>query len=320
MSVITELEKMNKGFKKTKIDVVSLTKADMPTKALVEKYFRYDGKPISRFHIPKITEKDYLIEVLLTDGKVSKQNLKFDTATDYFKRKMTMSRVARDLGVNVKDLDFSNYFWNDDYFVYDDMWLSSDYVDNKFMEEEEEPLTARKCYIDMDSHQQALDRDLFDELYSFCTKAVITRKVMLFAKVEQCLSILKVIIEYTDGLSTNTSGNMMKSLIKYKKYFEEYFTNEETKEFINSTSDIEIYASDETTHSDYIDTYVSVIRKLTAITSDCPETRDFVKGLIHNENDIFEEEILDKLYEDGLECISYIEDVGDSEDFTETIE
>ena len=325
---ITALKEMKAKNKKTKVDVASITKehirqwftCENHVKHLFERYFRYDGKPISRFHIPGLTKNEYLKQVLMYNGKVSDNNLCWDTATDYFKRKMAMERVASDLALTVKELDFSSYPWNDDYFIYDDLYASAAYVDNKFMEEPEEPLTAKDCYIKLDIHQSSLDKELFDELYSFCIKAVQTRKVMLFNKIEQCMSVLKNVIEYSNGFSMNISGNLVKTLIKYKQHFETYFEDEEVKQFILNTSDIEIFASDEATHSDYIDTYVSIIRKVTAITSEAPETRDFVKGLIHNNNDMYEDEILDKLYEESVETISYIEDVGDTEDFTESID
>lgn len=318
-TIVKELQKMKRT--SGKVDVTTLTR-DMFEKAnevgILDRYFRYNNKHLTRFHIPALTSVEYAVEIkryaIASGKKITEDNMHLETATSYYKNKMCMERVSRDLSRFFKKLDFSNYIWNDDYYEYDDLILSADYAENKYKENEESvyDITARDNYIKECSTQKAIDFELFIELYSFCVVAVQKRKVMLYAKVEQCLSMLKAILEYSDGLNLNTSKNMMEALAGYKRFFTELLSNEETAKWLAEHSDIDVYA--DSCKTDYIDTYVSCIRKLTAINSEAPETLKFVQGLIHNENDMYELQIIVKLYENSSnEYISYVEDLADDE-------
>ena len=300
--------------KSNKIDVAGLVRKDFENdKYVLERYFKYDGKPISRFHLPKLNREEYLVEAYRYDKALSKENSHFETASDYYKRKFAIQRAAYDMKLRPKDLDFSNYLWDDDYFVYDDLFASAEYVDNKFREENDEPLTIRDNYIKMDAHQSAVDIELFDNLYSFCIKAIRTRTVMLLSKVEKCVSLLKMCIDYTDGFNVNTSGNFLTTLRSYKDFFAEMLTDKTMTEFLKENNDINIFANDELTHSDYIHTYVTILRNLTAVRSEDVDMKDFVRGIMHNDKDPYEDEIIEELYEDCSTCISFIEDLPDAE-------
>lgn len=317
-TIVKELQTMRKN--NGKVDVSTLTR-DMFEKTnevgILDRYFRYNNKHLTRFHIPGLTPVEYAVEIkryAITSGKkIAENNMHLETATSYYKNKMCMERVSRDLSRFFKKLDFSNYIWNDDYYEYDNLYISADYAESKYMENEESlyDKTAKDNYIRECSSQKAIDLELFYELYTFCVTAVRMRKVMLYAKVEQCLSMLKAVLEYTDGLNINTSSNMMQALASYKQFFTDLLTDKDTAEWLSAHSDIDIYANGDTL-TDYISTYVSCIRKLTAINSEAPETLKFVQGLIHNENDMYELQIIVKLYEDtSYEPISYVEDLAD---------
>ena len=311
MSNLTALNLMKK-----KIDVAGLTR-DMfkDKKAVLEVYFRFNGKDITRFHIPKLDKVEYETEVKAYKGNISDSNKKFEDATPYFKKKMAMERVGRILGVPTKKLDFSSYLWDDDYFVYDDLMLSAMYVDNKFMEEPEEKPTSRELYITMDSHQSAFPKELYDELYSFCVETIKQRKAMLYSKVEQCVSVLKMLAESTNGFSMNTSANMVSTLRSYKKHFEELLTNEEFIQFVSNNSDLNIYCIDRNGCRDYIETYASMIKTLTGLNGDFrfKNCRDFVLNLIHNENDIYEKYIINRVFRKECKTIPYVEDLSEED-------
>ena len=315
MSNLTALNEMRARAGKTKIDVAGLTR-DMfkDNEKVLNRFFRFNGKDMTRFHIPKLTKEEYELEVKFCD-KVSESNMKFDTATDYFKKKMAMNSVSVWLDIPLNRLDFSSYPWDDDYFVYDDLILSAMYVDNKFMEEPEEKPTSRDLYIKMDAHQSALPKELYDELYSFCIEAVRQRKAMLYCKVEQCVSVLRMLIEYTNGFSMNTSGNMINTLRGYKKHFEQYFENEEIIQYMSNNTDLDVYCTDRNGCRDYIETYASIIRSLTGLCEEYKSTDSigFIVELIHNENDKYEPQIIDRVFRREVEFISYIEDLSEED-------
>ena len=109
MSNLTALNEMRARASKTKIDVAGLTR-DMfkDNEKVLNRFFRFNGKDITRFHIPKLTKEEYELEVKFYEGNVPEQNRKFDTATDYFKKKMAMESVAVYLGTTVRKLDFTS--------------------------------------------------------------------------------------------------------------------------------------------------------------------------------------------------------------------
>ena len=237
---ITALKTMKANSNK-KIDVASITRTEFilrnPNKELLIRYFRVDNRYFDRIHIPALTEEEYTKEVksYISKGKsMSKENMQFDTASSYYKQKMAKERLAKDLNVSVSKLDFSSYSWNEDYFAYYDLLDSADYADRKFMEEPDETPTVHDVYIKFDTHQSVLNKELFDELYRFCSTAITKRKAMLLMKVEQCVSTLANIIEQTNGFSMNVSGNTLRTLEYYKAYFEEILSDTEGATFVVS--------------------------------------------------------------------------------------
>lgn len=296
-----------------KIDVSTITAENYKTNSsILERYFKVDNRHLNRIHIPQLTPEEYAQEIQRYGvNNVSLQNRKFDTATDYYKRKMAVERLARDLDISVKKLDISTYCWNEDYYVYHCLWDSVNWSENKFMENNTERPDSYTNYIKTDTHQKTLDMELFDELYTFCVKAIRNRKAMLLCKVEQCLSALMNIIEQTNGFSMNTSTTLLDSLKNYKVFFESFKENEDVKNFIKFNSDINIYGLDQATEADYIDTYVSMIRKLTQVTQEDKCNKEYIVNLIHNEYCPFETVIIDKLYDEDVKLHSYIEDLSD---------
>lgn len=311
---ITALKTMKANSNK-KIDVASITRTEFilrnPNKELLIRYFRVDNRYFDRIHIPALTEEEYTKEVksYISKGKsMSKENMQFDTASSYYKQKMAKERLAKDLNVSVSKLDFSSYIWNEDYFAYYDLLDSADYADRKFMEEPDETPTVHDVYIKFDTHQSVLDKELFDELYRFCSTAITKRKAMLLMKVEQCVSTLANIIEQTNGFSMNVSGNTLRTLEYYKAYFEEILSDTEYAEFIANNNDITVYAIDSNTHTDYIETYAYLVKKLVGIKSEDTYMEDFIRSVLYNPDDDYIDEIVENCFTIPDKIISYVED------------
>lgn len=296
-----------------KVDVASLTRDMFNDKNILERYFKYDNRHLTRFHIPLLTKEEYEQEIKRYTGNIAENNANYDTATSYFIQKMTKERVARDLGYNVKKMDFSSYPWNDDYFITDDLIISSMYVDNKFMEEPEEKPTAYDVYIKFDTHQSVLDEKLFEKLYEFCWKALRDRKAMLLMRVEQCVSVISNVFEQTNGFSMNTSGTSLKILQGYRDFFDSLAQDWKYTEFLNNNNDITVYANDSTTHSDYIDTYARLVKKLVGIKSEDTYMEDYLRSVLYNPDDDYIDEIIEHCFMESDKPMRYVDEM-ESED------
>lgn len=313
---ITALKTMKANSNK-KLDVASITKTEFilrnpsKSKELITRYFRVNNKHLDRLHIPALTKEEYAKEIAIYVGKgksVTKDNVDFDTATAYFKQKMAKERLARDLGMSSSKLDFSSYSWNEDWYVYHNLMVSVDYAEDKFKEEPKEDPTAYDVYIKLDAHQSVLDNALYNELYNFCSKAISSRKAMLLMKVEQCVSTLVNIIEQTNGFSMNISGNTLRTLEYYKQYFTDLLADEEYAKFISENNDITVYAVDDSTHRDYIETYAYLVKKLIGIKSEDTYMEDFLRSVLANGDDDYIDEIIEACFTLPDTVIRYVEE------------
>lgn len=237
--------------------------ADRPE--ILNKYFRHDNRPLDRFHIPDITPARY--EELVGDPKKLKniKNAKLETATKYYIDKIKLASVAKDLNCSVKQLDLTDYIWDERYYVRYNFIENIFVVDDWYRDYNEDvryASTAYDAYIHEDPRVGITDMEVFDNLYSFCISAIRQRKVMLLGKVDRCLSMLRNIIEYTHGFTENPTRQMIATLKGYQTYFEELLNDSSMKEFLKSNNDLTVYGNDEITHTDYIDTYKSIVRGL----------------------------------------------------------
>ena len=246
------------------IKISALTRKDFADRPeILNKYFRHDNRPLDRFHIPDISPTRY--EELVGDPKKLKniKNAKLETATKYYIDKMKLASVAKDLNCSVKQLDLTDYIWDERYYACYSFIENIAVVDDWYRDHNDDELpTAYESYIHNDPRTGVLDMELFDNLYSFCISTIRQRKVMLLGKVDRCLSMLRNIMEYTNGFTENPTKQMMATLKGYQTYFEELLQDEDMKKFLKNNNDITVYGSDETTHSDYVDTYKAVVRGL----------------------------------------------------------
>jgi hypothetical protein len=249
-----------------KIKLSALTRKDFENRPeILDKYFRNGNVKLDRFHIPEIDSKQY--EALISDvkGLKNEANLKMETATQYYIRKMRLVPVAKDLNCSIKQLDLTDYIWDERYYIRYDLIDNMRVVDDWYRDNSEDSrysTTAFDAYIHNDPRTAVLDEELFNNLYSFCISAIRQRKVMLLGKVDKCLGVLRNVIEYTNGFVENPTKQMMATLKSYKTYFEEMLKDEAMKEFLKTNNDITVYGDSELTHSDYVDTYRAVIRGL----------------------------------------------------------
>lgn len=282
-----------------KIDVTRLTRQDF-SKALVDKYFQVGNTSINRFHLPEINKRDYLLFVLQSKNIKSKENLNFETASAYYKDLARKSTLANALGTNVKNLDFSNYIWDEDLYKYSNLFVAMQYQEDLFRDQ------GKITY--QEPNMTSLDTDTYDKLEDFIYKVIKNRYLMLL-EVEPLVGLLNNILEYTNGNSTNATESMNSAMKGMLRHYEKLCSDKSTVEFLKSNNDFTIYGMDSDTRKDYIDSYRKVLRMLTSIRH---ERLDYCRDFIHQDTDIYEELILS---DEDIEVISedYLDD-GDLDD------
>ena len=277
-----------------KIKISALKREDFADRPeILEKYFRNENVKLDRFHVPEIDSKRYEALVSNVKGLKNKANLKMETATQYYIRKMRLVPVAKDLNCSIKQLDLTDYIWDERYYIRYDLIDNMRVVDDWYRDNGEDTrytATANDVYIKEDPRVGVFDEELFNNLYSFCISTIKQRKVMLLGKVDRCLGALRNVIEYTHGFAENPTKQMMATLKSYKTYFEEMLKDEAMKEFLKTNNDITVYGDDEFTHSDYVETYRAVIKGLVSGSDEDISTfSDLLTGI--------EDPYIDEIYE-----------------------
>lgn len=268
MNTMQTLEKLEK--KAVKIDITKLKREHLAPE-IRAKYFRHDNRDLNRLHLPAMTAEVYnpIANEEFTNVK-DKANLKFETASGYYIRKAQIYVLAYDLGVSPKLLDSSNYIWNEDYYIHSNFLINLHIAEDLFREREvdQREASAYTVYISQDAKNTTTDVELWNELYNFCYTAIITKKAMLLQKVQQCLSFLVSILEYSCGFTENITSAQSAGMRSYKQFFTELLANKDALAFIKGTNDIEIFAKNDATHKDYVETYRSLIRSVSGCTGE----------------------------------------------------
>lgn len=290
-----EVYTFNKVTKPTKIKLSALTLESCKNVPALVKYFTVNNKQLDRFHIPEITKAQYeeLAKEFNQGARFDKKNLKFETATDYYIRKARVLAIAKDLGISASLLDTTDYIWDERYYTEYNFWHNVDIVDDAWREEGDDLREASgyKVYIEMDAKSNSLDEAIWDSLYKFCYKAIVSRKAMLLCKVDKCLSFLFSVAEYSNGFRENITSAQKATLSSYVEFFTELLTDEKGAEFIKSTNDIEVFAKCEDTHKDYVETYRSMLRSLVRCKGD---ELEFFRTDMSTVEDPYIEELLAK--------------------------
>lgn len=277
------------------IKISALTREDFADRPeILSEYFRHNNRDLDRFHIPDISPTRY--EELVGDPKKLKniKNAKLETATKYYVDKMKLTSVAKDLNCSVKQLDLTDYIWDERYYVCYSFLENMHVVDDWYRDHGEDSRysnTAYEAYISEDPRVGVADMELFNNLYSFCISAIKQRKVMLLGKVDKCLGMLRNVVEYTYGFTENPTKQMLATMKSYQTYFEELLKDSDMKEFLKTNNDITVYGNDERTHSDYVETYKTVVKSLVSGSDEDIKTfTDLLTGI----EDPYLEEILEE--------------------------
>lgn len=240
---------------------VTELKRDEVSKELADKYFVNSyGSSIDRFHLPEITAEEYDAYMSENAPKSAKTiNLKFATASDYYKEKIRKDIVAKDFGLAPKYVDFTDYIKDERFYE----WYSTDlqilFYNMEYMTPSARDYsdTKREEYNTCD-----IDRVAFNKLWSFCTVCVLQHKAMLCGKIDKAIQLMNRINKDTNGFSTNTTAAAAASLKSYIKFFEELLKDKEFKEYLMTHTDADVYAECEATRSDFIDTYTKLYESI----------------------------------------------------------
>jgi hypothetical protein len=238
---------------------------------ILKKYFWYRTHPLDRVTFDNVTDKEYA-DMVKKLKRVPKdpENLKLETASMYYKRKVFALILQKDLGTYA-NIDASGYIDNPDYFEFYDWDDTIDYVENKYREEENKlpAYTPRTALPDI---------DLINELRGICMYLVQHRLAMIF-DVKSIYYAINDIIEYTDGLSTNCLQEQNAVLHYHKERILELIgnddpakgikrNNKEVKAWIKAgNNDFTLYANGDTL-KDYIEEYHSLVCLMNAAPYD----------------------------------------------------
>jgi hypothetical protein len=276
---------------KKKYHIASLKPEDFAGNPEIRnKYFWNKVRSLDRFHIPELSKEEY--EAIAVGFNTTANNLIFETATPYYIRKARIAAVAKDLGCSPAAIDTKDYIWDERYYLRYNFLENARYVDEMYRDNDDDSRAADAydAYIKQDPRTACIDVALWDELYYFCTKAIKARKAMLLSKVEQCLKFLISVLEYSEGFTANITRNQAASLRNYQKFFQELMEDKDFYEFLTKNNDINVFAEDENTHSDYVDTYRSLCKLL---TRDTDEDMSFFKDMLSTVEDPYVDEILE---------------------------
>lgn len=197
--------------------------------------------------------------------------------------------LKKDFG---KDVSLKGYRNDSRHYKFVSCYLQNEYEEDLFREKSKEEEFA-ECLAERKARIEPIDFNAVEILYAVLFKALKQRYIMLF-NLESVPAIIHNAFDcYYLGVSCGASNAAMHAKI------------EEIRRIVEDPNVIKWLktgASDMNfDKEDYIDTYQRVLRTLTGIRDTSLEE---VKDLIHNEYDLFEEEILEN---NCIEFDSYIE-------------
>ena len=265
---------------KTEVKLADLTRKDFKgNEKVLNKYFvNNQGYSLNRFRIPKenIEFKQQVVdECNKLSSKKDYKNL------NYLVLKALKNVIARELGyksvstvgLSKNDEDYKYYSW-----LYQEINTEDD-----FRETDMKPhYNTMHEALNSEIYSSQIDLDTKDKLYNLIYLAIKQRLVMLLG-LENIVPLVS--LETFDNV--HSAYNSI--LNAYRTKILKLCKDKEVNEFIKKYNDIEIYAKDENFKFDYVNTYSKILRQLTDIRD---EKLEYVRSIIHNDEDILEEEIL----------------------------
>lgn len=265
---------------------------------ILDKYFRNKkGANCWYCRLPEITQDDYYDFITSYKGRKPKSSLLVN-ASPYYQVLCRKYILNKDFGVNI---DIKGYISNEEHYEFDTERVQDIYEDECWRDGEENVILPNKV---------SLDEDLEDELYKTIFKAIKLRLLMLL-DINKVISMLNNIRSYMSTTGGNPTETMLNSLRSLYRTILNKVNDKDFIEFKSKYNDIDVYAKNEDTYKDYIRTYTAALRMLTDIID---EPLDYMRDIIHNAEDPFEEIILSN---DGLEVeevLYYNTDRDDDED------
>ena len=197
------------------------------------------------------------------------------------------SILKKDFG---RPVSLKGYKYNPEHYKFIQQYVQDEYEEDLFKEQPEEVEELRQI--------ESLD---FEALKSL---SVIKKRVVILFELETIPALLNRALDcYCKGVSCKQCNLEMRTKLAS---LNSLLSNKEVIEWIK-TGPTDMSFDKE----DYIETYQRVLRTLT----DCKENLEEYRDCIHNEDDLFENEIIENNY---IECDSYIENINyDEEDWEE---
>jgi hypothetical protein len=312
-----------KGIQKM-IKVVDLKRNEV-SEEIANKYFVTSWcMPLDRFHLPKLTAEEYnetmenLRKELSADEirKIREDNFSYSTATDYYKSKIQLAIIAKDFGVSPKQISLKDYIYDEKFYEVFDTDMQIYYYNCIFhtpTASEDKTDAIREEY-----NTCAIDRELWDKLYDFCSIAIRTHKAMLFSDIDKAVGICNRILEDTQGFKTNTTKAQGALLKKYFNQYKAMFEDSKFAEYIVKNDDVKVFAENESTRTMFIDEYVKLYNLIGHDFTETEVFEDYVSLEIievlninieftsYRENDLYDSEDEDEYYEEEEE--EYYED------------
>lgn len=181
-------------------------------------------------------------------------------------------------------VSLAGYKYNPEHYKFRQQFVQDEYEEDLFREQEDKPEEIKQ--IDM------LDFDAVKALSRLINKAVRKRVVIIF-QLEDIPSLLNRALDcYYKGVSCRQVNEAMNAKLAS---INSLLNNKEVVEWIK-TNPTDMSFDKE----DYVETYQRVMRTLT----DCKESLEEYRDCIHNEEDLFEDDIIENNY---IECDSYEE-------------
>lgn len=258
-----------------KIKIAELKREDV-SKEIAEKYFKSPwGQSIDRMYIAPVDEESYneYIAKAMTNPKkygvsrISEDNKCFSTASQYYKDKIALAKVAEDFKVSPNYISLENYVKAPSFYEHYDTGMQIAY--------ECIPYNTPSLHEVIDrtfkKEETVLSEELFEQLYAFCYTAITSFKAMMLIKIEKTIGLLNQAIDESVGFTKNVSLKTQKALESHFKFYKTLLEDKDVKDWIHSTNDVEIYAKSE--HSmQFIETYIKLFKD---IGLDFTETEEF---------------------------------------------
>ena len=265
---------------KTEVKLIDLTRKDFEgnTKVLNKYFVNRQGYSLNRFRIPK-ENSEFKQQVVDECNKLSSK--KDYKNLDYLILKALKNVIARELGyksvstvgLSKNDEDYQYYSW-----LYQEINTEDDF---RATDMKPHYNTMHEA-LSSEVYSSQIDLNTKDKLYNLIYLAIKQRLVMLLG-LENIVSLVS--LETFDNV--HSAYNSILNV--YRTKILKLCKDKEVNEFIKKYNDIEIYAKDENFRFDYVNTYSKILRQLTDIRD---EKLEYMRSIIHNDEDILEEEIL----------------------------